>query len=85
MFNDEMTSYDGILIDPCNSIHTFFMRYKIDIIFLNGNNQILKIYRNFSPWRMTRIILKAKKVLELEGGKLSKAIKEGDTLEFENV
>lgn len=85
MFSDEMGGFDGMLIDPCNSIHTFFMRFKIDVLFLNRENQILKIYRNLSPWRMTMIYLKAKRVLELEGGKLSANVREGDYLELVDV
>lgn len=76
---------DGLLLEPCNSIHTFFMRYSLDIVFLNGSNQVVKIIHNLKPWRMTWIYWKAKKTLELPAGKLPLVIKEGDILEVMDV
>jgi uncharacterized membrane protein (UPF0127 family) len=73
--------FDGMLIKPCNSIHTFFMNYKIDVLFLNKEYKIVKILRNMAPWRLTKIYLQANQVLEIEGGKVSLEICEGDSLE----
>jgi len=78
-------SGDGLLLDPCNSIHTFFMRYPLDVVFLGKNNQVVKIIRNLRPWKMTWIYFKARKVLETPSGKLANDLKEGDTLEVEHV
>jgi uncharacterized membrane protein (UPF0127 family) len=72
---------DGILLRPCNSIHTFFMNFNIDVIFLSKNYKIIKILRNMPPWRMSKMYLKAYQVLELEGGSLDQGICEGDILE----
>jgi len=82
MFAKRMNGFDGIMIDPCNSIHTFFMRFDIDVIFLDSNNKIVKIIRSMKPWRMSLLYIKSKKVLELNGGDLDLNIKEGDTLEI---
>lgn len=82
MFKDEMVGYDGLLIKPCNSIHTFFMKFSIDAIFLDKNFKIKKIYRNLKPWRMTRLVFGATQVLELQSGTVSKDIVEGDILEL---
>jgi uncharacterized membrane protein (UPF0127 family) len=76
---------DGLLLDPCNSIHTCFMRYPLDVIFLSKTNQVIKVIRNLKPWRMTWIYLKASKTLELPAGKLPSDIREGDTLEVKHV
>jgi uncharacterized membrane protein (UPF0127 family) len=76
---------DGLLLEPCNSIHTFFMRYSLDVIFLNKSNVVVKIIRDLKPWRMTFIYFKARKTLELPAGKLPSDIKEGDVLEVQNV
>lgn len=81
MFKKQMVGFDGLLINPCNSIHTFFCRYNLDILFLDKNMKIIKIIRNLKPWRITWIYFKACQVLELNGGSLSEEIKEGDTLE----
>lgn len=42
----------GLLITPCSSIHTFFMRYSIDLVFLNKHWQIKKLVSALKPWRM---------------------------------
>ncbi|MFT6068557.1 MAG: uncharacterized membrane protein (UPF0127 family) [Bacteriovoracaceae bacterium] len=81
MFSKEMKGFDGLFIKPCNSIHTFFMNYPIDVLFLNKEMEIIKIKRNLRPWRMTRMYLSAHQVLELNGGSLDERILEGDKLE----
>ena len=81
MFKKQMNGFDGLLIKPCNSIHTFFCRYNLDILFLDKDMKIVKIIRNLKPWRMTWIYFKSCQVLELNGGTLSNKVKEGDTLE----
>lgn len=54
----------GMLITPCNSIHTCFMRYDLDILFLDKENRIVEIVKGIKPWRMTKIIKAAHSVLE---------------------
>ena len=76
---------DGLLLEPCNSIHTFFMRYSLDVVFLNRSNEVVKVIRNLRPWRITWIYLKARKTLELPAGRLAPEIGEGARLEIRNV
>jgi uncharacterized protein len=85
MFSKSIPGGDGLLLDPCNSIHTFFMRYALDVVFIGPQNQIVKIIRNIEPWRMTWIYFKARKTLEMQAGKFPSEIKEGDILEMKNV
>ena len=75
----------GLLLQPCNSIHTFFMRYALDVVFLNSENKIIKIIRNLKPWRMTWIYFRASKTLELPAGHLPQEISLGEFLEVEDV
>ncbi len=82
MFKKEMTDFDGILIKPSNSIHTFWMRFSIDVIFLNKDLEVIKVFENLKPWRMTWPYLKASQVLELKAGTLNGKIKKGDQLEM---
>tara|TARA_Y100001958_G_C21223771_1_gene549126 strand:- start:1037 stop:1390 length:354 start_codon:yes stop_codon:yes gene_type:complete len=82
MFDDKLgKDFDGMLIKHCNSIHTFFMNYEIDVLFLNRNLEVIKILREIKPWRITKIYFSASQVLELKGGSLSSKIVEGDLLE----
>lgn len=76
---------EGLLLDPCNSIHTFFMRYPLDVAFLNSSNKVIKIIRDLKPWRMTWVYFRASKTLEVPAGKLPTDLKEGDILEVEVV
>lgn len=85
MFKKKMVGYEGLLISPCRSIHTFFMRYSLDIIFLNSDNKIIKIIRDMKPWRLTWFYFRAKKTLELPAGKFPVELKEGDQLVVKNV
>jgi len=81
MFRKQMNGFSGLWLKPCNSIHTCFMRYDIDVLFLDKNNKIVKIFRSMKPWRMTRIYFTVSSVLELKGGELDENVKEGDHLE----
>ena len=58
---------EGMLILKCNAIHTFFMSFPIDAIFLDKNDNVVKTVKNIRPWRF--FIwggFKAVKVLEKE-------------------
>jgi uncharacterized membrane protein (UPF0127 family) len=42
----------GLILVPCNSIHTFFMRFSLDVFFLDEMGRVLDIRWNLAPWRM---------------------------------
>lgn len=42
---------EGMLILRCNCIHTFFMRFPIDAVFLDKEDRVVRIVRNIQPWR----------------------------------
>ena len=57
----------GMLILRCNAIHTFFMRFPIDAVFLDRNDQVVKEVRDIRPWHpFVWGGWRAKKVLELD-------------------
>lgn len=65
----------------CNSIHTFFMRFAIDAVFVDRSLKVTKIYRNLVPWRMTWPASGAHSVFELPAGALENMkIEVGDQL-----
>ena len=43
---------EGMLILRCNAIHTFFMSYPIDAVFLDRHNRVVKEVRGIRPWRL---------------------------------
>lgn len=57
---------EGMLILKCNTIHTLFMRFAIDAIFLDGQNRVVKVVRAIRPWRLfVWGGFRARKVLEV--------------------
>lgn len=82
MFKKEMDGYEGLLLRPSNSIHTFCMRFDIDVVFLNKKLEVIKVFENLKPWRITLPYLRASQVLELKAGTLKGRVKKGDQLEM---
>ncbi len=58
----------GLLIDPCNSIHCFFMSMPIDVLYLDAQNKVVGIDVNLRPWRIGGFYKGAKRVVELPVG-----------------
>jgi uncharacterized membrane protein (UPF0127 family) len=78
-----MVAGDGLLIKPCNSVHTFGMKFPIDVVFLNRNNVIIAVRKNLAQNRLTQIYLKAASVLELPAGCLdATSTNVGDEIQF---
>lgn len=73
----------ALLIEPCNSIHTFFMRFPIDVLFLDREGRVVRALPRLRPWRATRVYLAAHSVLELWPGALEeRPAAEGDVVRF---
>jgi len=72
----------GLLLRPCNGIHTFFMRFPIDALFLDKENQVIVLYKNLQPNRLTSIYKAVHSVLELPAGTLDNKTAIGDKIEF---
>ncbi len=74
---------EGLLIKPCNSIHTFFMKFGIDVVFLSRQGMVVKIAKNIKPFRLESCHIKGYMTLELTGGVLKEFdIKIGDYIDF---
>ena len=58
---------EGLLIRPASSIHTFFMRFPIDVAFLDRDGVGVKVVPNLSPWRVA-LARGARDALELAAG-----------------
>jgi uncharacterized membrane protein (UPF0127 family) len=74
---------EGLWIAPCEGVHTFGMKFPIDVIFLNRKRKILKIRPNMVHGRIS-FSLRAHSVLELPAGRLGETgTVAGDQLAFE--
>lgn len=68
MFTEKLDSGSGIHIKPCQSVHTFFMNYAVDIIYLNEANVVVAVDQSLVPGKVGRRIVDAKSVVELPAG-----------------
>lgn len=56
---------EGMMIEPCNSIHTFFMGFPIDVLFVSEDGTVVGLAEERAPNRIGPIVREAKFVLEL--------------------
>jgi uncharacterized protein len=71
----------GILIRPSSGVHTMFMRIAIDVVGLDRQLRVVKLWPRMRPWRMTTVNLKVQSVLELASGQIEQCgIEPGDQL-----
>jgi uncharacterized membrane protein (UPF0127 family) len=72
----------GILIVPSSGVHTIGMLFAIDVVALDRQKRVLKVWRRLGPFRITSVSLKTHSVLELAAGQIDKCrIEVGDQLE----
>ena len=83
LFSEPLKEGSGLWINPCNAVHTFFMTYSIDVVFLDKNMRIINILENMSPWQVSPIVKNALSVLELPAGTAKKySVTIGEQLVF---
>ena len=74
---------EGIYLAPCEWIHTFFMRFPIDVAFLGRDGRVLALHHSLKPNRLSKIVLRAQGVLELSAGRLrATGTDVGDVIQF---
>lgn len=60
----------ALILQPCPSIHTWGMRYAIDVAFIDRNYRIIKMIHSIQPWRMSPIMWQAIAAIEVPAGTL---------------
>ena len=77
-----MDASEALIIAPCFAIHTAFMQFAIDVIFVDSRGRVLKIVRELPPWRMA-IEPRGHAVIELAAGALkTRDLKVGDAVDL---
>ena len=71
----------GIVLKPCSQIHTCFMRFAIDAVFISKDFKVLKIMKNMGSWHFSPIVLKSLYTLEVASGGITD-LAEGDYIKF---
>jgi uncharacterized membrane protein (UPF0127 family) len=76
---------DGLWIVPCESVHTFFMKFPIDLVYLDKARKVRKIRKAVPAWRLSAC-LSAHSILELPAGTIEETkTAVGDELEIEKL
>jgi len=74
---------ESLWIKPCNSIHTFGMRFPIDVLFMDRENIVVSVSAGLTPYRLSRLFFRAASVLELPAGTLAATdTRVGDRIEI---
>ena len=77
----DLSSDQALFLKPCRSIHTCFMRFALDVVFLDAENRVVRVVRSLRPWRAADGGRSAVSVLEFRTGWLpADAIHVGETL-----
>ena len=77
----ELGSDEGMLLRPAPSVQTFFMRFAIDVVFLDRNGVVVGVRPEVRPWR-SRSCRRARSTLELRAGEAGRrGVRVGDALE----
>jgi uncharacterized membrane protein (UPF0127 family) len=85
---DSLADGTGMLFEngrftPMMWMHMFFMRFAIDIVFLDKFNRVLRINHKLKPWRVSSMVFGARRALELEAGAAARSgTVEGDLLDL---
>jgi hypothetical protein len=75
----------GLWIVPCESVHTFFMKFPIDLVYLDKQRKVRKVRHAVPAWRLSAC-LTAHSILELPAGTAEKSgTLPGDELSFEKL
>ena len=76
---------EGLWIVPCESVHTFFMKFALDLVYLDRRHVVRKAVTNVVPWRMS-VCLSAHPIVELPVGAIAASgTVKGDQLAMEPV
>jgi len=79
---ESLAPEEGLWIVPCPMIHTFFMKFPLDVLFLDRGLVVRRVLEDLKPWRLSPWVFSAHSVLELQGGVLRGGVAVGDRLEM---
>ena len=83
---DSLAPGEGIILDPCRLIHTFFMRFPVDVVFVDRRQRVTRVARDVRPFRFAWGGWSARVTLELPAGTLGQTpVTPGTSLRLEPV
>jgi uncharacterized protein len=81
-FRRQLPSDAGLLLVPCNSVHTCFVRFPVDVVFLDEHGCVLAVRHNLRPWRLAFGPRKTHAVLEMTAG--ATGVQPGEKIRLES-
>lgn len=86
MFRRRLAPLDGLLLVPCNSIHSFFMRFTFDAVCLDPDYRVIETYPRMRPSRIFMPKNRTHAILELDAGDIEKYdLRPGDQLTLQPI
>ena len=77
---DHLDADAALMLSPCVAIHTAFMQFPIDLVFVDGDGRAVRTASHVQPWRIA-VELRARAVIELPAGRLDACdVQAGDRL-----
>lgn len=71
----------GLIIQPCSGVVSFFMRFPIDVVFLDSDGRVVHLVEDLRPWKASKIVRASKMVVELPAGTIARTQTQmGDTV-----
>lgn len=68
MFRPSLAAGEGLWIEPCKSVHTHFMRFPLDLLFIDRQLNVVHVIPGLAPWKLSPVVRSAVAVLELPAG-----------------
>jgi uncharacterized membrane protein (UPF0127 family) len=74
----------GLIIEPCNGVVSFFMRFPIDVLFIGREGDVRHVLPSLTPWKMSKVVRGSRFVIELPAGSIARTGTEaGDRITIE--
>lgn len=78
---DRLPEGQALWIKRCDSVHTWFMRFSIDVVFVDSSMTATKVCRGLKPWRLTMPAFRPRSAFEMPAGTLDRSpVSRGDRL-----
>lgn len=82
---DRLGNGEALIIPACRQVHTFGMKFPVDIAFVGRDGSVLRTCRRLGPGRLSPLVLRSRMVIEMEAGVLDETgTRHGDRLLIED-
>lgn len=76
-------SFDGLYFPQCKLVHNSFVRFPIDVVFIDKADTVVAVLHRLRPWRFSWIYFSAAHAIEFPAGTVPESVVPGDRLSLE--